>query len=544
MSKKPINFMRALTSNQKIDVKNTIIVILMPLLVYLLVYVTGGIKYSYSHLMYVAIILAATRLGPVMGVVIGIYGGILLGPLMPLDIDTGTSQQFINWFLRLIVFALVGGICGYTSSSLKKSIKTISNLFSHHPETLLPNKNYLREIEIEFTAEEYTCMTVIINNYELIVDLLGIDTYHRILKKIYMYLKRDLPSNSIIIQSDNNKLWIAKEYNEVYSDIYKVLNILKQPLNIDDITFYSEFSLGVNVVSGNDVLNLDTYKKTDIAARQAQKQNVEFVIFHKINLQRFSGFELLGVFIEALSENQTTLDYQPKIDVESNKLIGLEALIRWQHPTRGLIMPNDFILIAETQLIHQLTTWVLKKVIKKIKDFLSENIDIHISINVSVKNLLNKEFFNQVIKIVEMEKIDPSLIEFEITESELMVNPDEAISMLQKFQKYGFQISLDDFGKGYFSLAYLSKLPVNIIKIDKGFVNKVKKEISERLIVKSTIELAHKLKCKTLAEGIEDEETFKIIKRLNCDYAQGFFFARPIRDGEIIPWVKSKLQGE
>lgn len=548
MSKKPIGkLIRSLRPiDTQIDWKNVIVVFLMPPLVYLVVYLTGGIQYSYSHLMYIAIILAGTTLGPQMGVIIGIYGGILLGPLMPIDITIGTKQAFANWFLRLIIFVIVGAISGYTSSRLKKSIKTISTLFSHNLDTLIPNVNYLRDININsLTSDEYIIMTININNYDQIVDLLGIEVYHQILKKIYMYLRRDLPQDTIIIQGDNNKLWLGKPYDELYSDIYRVLNILKQPLDIDEITFYTEFSLGVNFASKSEVLNPDTYKKSDLAARQAQKQNLEYIIFHKINLQMYNGFDLLGVFIEALSENQTYLAYQPKIEVQTNKLVGLEALIRWQHPARGLIMPNDFIpLIAETQLIHQLTTWVLKKVIMKIKEFKREKIDIHISINVSVKNLLNEEFYNQVMKIVMMEKVDPKQIEFEITESELMVNPEDAIRMLQKFREVGFQISLDDFGKGHSSLAYLSQLPINIVKIDRHFINKLTREVANRFIIKSTIDLAHKLRCKTLAEGIEDRETLEIIKKLNCDYAQGYYFARPINDNAIISWVKDKIQGE
>lgn len=546
LNHKPISkFTQAIINlKSKFDLMSIIPVTIMPPLIYMLVQFTGGIKYSYSHLMYIPIILAGISLGTKMGIIIGIYGGILLGPLM--TIDGENPQDFANWFLRLIIFVIVGAICGYTANALKKSIKTISTLYSHNPDTLIPNVNYLNDLKrVESDANEFILMTIIINNSEQIGDLIGVDIYNQILKKIYMYLKRDLPQETIIIQRNNNKLWLAKPYSELYSDIYKVLDILKQPLNIDEVPFYIEFSIGVNIVSRDDAINPHVYKKTDIAARQAQKHNLEYVIFHTINPNFFNGFELLGVFIEALSSNQTMLAYQPKIDVKTKKLIGLEALIRWQHPTRGLIMPNDFIpMIAETQLIHQLTTWVLKKAIMKIKEFKYENIEIHISINVSVKNLLNREFYNQVKKIFEMEKISPKQIELEITESELMVNPDEAIMMLHRFREDGFIISLDDFGKGHSSLAYLNQLPINIVKIDQCFTKSLTHEIVNRFIVSSTIDLAHKLRCKTLAEGIEDEETFKIIQKLNCDYAQGYLFARPIKDEEIIPWVKAKLQEE
>lgn len=514
-----------------------VIVSLMLALVYIFVYFTGGIKYAYSHLMYLCILFAGFAMGTVRGLITGIIAGILLGPLMPIDTATGVPQSFFNWAFRLLIFSILGCISGYVANMLRKNINTIEKLYSHNSETGIPNIHYLKEIKADYS--EFIVFTIYINNYVQIMDLLGMDIYNKVLQKIYIYLKRDLDS-PFVIQADSNKIWLTGEHSELYSDIYKVLFTLKQPLNIDDIPFYVEFSLGVDI-SNADKITTQTFKKSDIAGRFAQKNNLEFAIYDRIQHRSKDGFALIGVFLTALAENQTTLVYQPKFDINTGEIIGAEALIRWLHPEKGLIMPNEFIpLIEETQLIHQLTAWVFKKTLIKIKEFIAERIEFHISINISVKNLLNRDFYNQVAKIIKMEKVDPKLIEFEITESELMINPEECAMVLQRFKHDGFQISIDDFGKGHSSLSYLSQLPITILKLDKGFIDRLKYDVPVRHIVSGTIDLAHKLNCKTLAEGIEDEETLQLLKELDCDYAQGYYLAKPIPANDIIDWVKNR----
>lgn len=216
---------------------------------------------------------------------------------------------------------------------------------------------------------------------------------------------------------------------------------------------------------------------------------------------------------------------------------GLEALIRWQHPNRGLIMPDNFIpLVEQTQLIHLLTDWVIKKAIEKNTILHERQLKMQISVNVSVKNLLDPEFINRVNKIIDEYKASPIDIEFEITESMLMSNPDEIKKILEKMKKRGHLISIDDFGTGYSSLAYLSQFPIDIVKIDRYFIQDLNHNESTRQIVESTINLAHNLGFKVVAEGVEDEEILNYLRQYGCDYGQGYYFAKPLRDQEIDDW--------
>lgn len=518
-------------------------------LIYLLVLETGGSKLAYTNTMYILIVFAGFTLGTRWGLITALVGGILLGPLMPLSTTgpTGPEQQvFFNWFFRLGTYSIVGLFCGLTSDSLRKNLLTITALYSHNQDTGIPNINSLSDLvnKTPSYSVKRSVVTVLVNNYDNINDLLGIEIYCKLLNKIYYNLKSQLPNGTIIVQADSNKIWISKNYEDLYSDVTVCLNLLKEPLNIEEIPLYVEFSLGIASIDNyKKCASPDAFKHCDIAARHAQKNNLPFAIFDERYLSKRGDFELLGVFPKALEENQTKLVYQPKIDLRTNEPIGLEALIRWDHPTRGLIMPDAFIpLVEETQLIHSLTDWVLVQAIKKIKDFKREDIDVNVSINISVKNLFDSRFFDRAYELVKRENVSPRQIEFEITESVLMNNPEESKVLLQRLCDHEFVISLDDFGRGYSSLAYLSEFPIQIIKIDKYFMSQIAYDQSVKYIVKATIDLAHKLGYSVVAEGIEGENVANIAKELHCDYAQGYYFAKPLHDTDVINWYKSNMQ--
>ena len=522
---------------------SVVLILLMLPLIYLIVYKTGGIKYVYSHSMYIPILLAGIIIGPKFGVFIALSAGILLGPLMPIDTITNEPQLFINWMYRLIVFVVIGFISGDAFLKIKQSRQKIDELMSFNQETQIPNTNYLKRIPSLLKNEEYSLMTILINNHNNIIDVLGTGVYHSLLNQIYLELHKSLKDRSIIIQSDSNKLWVMKPFLDLTNDAKYVLNLLNKQWVVNDIPLYVDFSIGATLINhAYDLMNLSTFEFSDNSARYAQLNNISYMIHDDAKLRKKSDYALLATFKHALETNQTFLAYQPKIDLKTMKPYGLEALIRWHHPEKGLIMPDSFIpLVEETKLIHLLTDWVLTNTLKKIQEFTASGLEVPISINVSAKNLYDPFFFDRVMKNVNNSGVDKNLIKFEITESVLMINPDESKLVLDKLVENGIQIELDDFGSGYSSLAYLTQFPISTIKIDRFFMQKILTNTQVKQIVKSAIQLSKDLGYKVVAEGVEKMEVVELLKEFGCDYAQGYYFAKPISSDDISNWYVKAL---
>ncbi|MFA7436561.1 MAG: EAL domain-containing protein [Bacilli bacterium] len=513
-------------------------------LIYFMVYQTGGIKFSYSHIMYIPIILTGLVLGIPAGMITGIIAGVLLGPFMPLDTQTMEPQVFSNWILRLLIFFSIGALSGLFSLIIRRANRKLIDLYTFNPETMIPNTNVLSSLEIlDDENAQYLLTTILINNHLTIVELIGNEKYFEIVIEIYKRLKEGLKDYIVILQGESNKLWIAKKYANLEEDTNLLIDILKQQILIEGIPLYVDISIGTTIVSKcSELKNIVNYRYCDVAARLAYKNGKPYEEYKPEHINYEQEYYLLSTFENALIENQVYLDYQPKIDLQTNKPIGFEALIRWNHPNKGLIPPDKFIsAIEQTKLIHSLTNWVLVNVCKKIREFMEHNIDINISINISVKNLSSSKFIDGIIDTLNRYKISPKNIEIEITESILIENPKENISQLRTLLNNGIATSIDDFGTGYSSLQYLSELPLKNVKIDKYFIKNINESEYMKNVVETTIDLCHKLGYNVIAEGIEDEESLSILKSLECDYGQGYYISRPLASDKIIDWYKTNM---
>jgi len=513
--------------------------------IYLLVYYTGGVKYVYSHIMYIPIIISGVLFGPWISLFVGIIGGILLGPLMPLDVETGEPQLFLNWMCRLLVFVVVAFIGGCTSKKLRNNIVTIKQLLSHNQETNIPNTNYLKIFQNKINLYQKTIITILINNHNNIIDVLGTAVYHKLLFTLYDDLRKELSNKFLVVQADSNKFWVIQETRDVEAEAEKIVEIINKEKKINGIPLYVEYSVGIyEVIDHYDFDSLSIFTNSDICARQSQLQQLNYIIYDNSKKKKRFEYEVLMSFSQALKNGEIYLVYQPKIDLETLKPIGFEALMRWNHSRYGEISPIVFIpLIEQTRLINELTNWVLSTTIKKIKEFCERGIPTTISINISAKNLIDPQFLTRTMKIINESKVDKNLLEFEITESAIMINPEESKVILKEFTEEGIKIAIDDFGTGYSSLSYLSRFPINTIKIDKSFVKDITTNESIQRVVKSTISLAKELGYKVLVEGIEEKEASDIVKEYQCDFVQGFYFSRPIKAEDTLPWYEENRKG-
>ncbi len=249
--------------------------------------------------------------------------------------------------------------------------------------------------------------------------------------------------------------------------------------------------------------------------------------------------ELLGGLQGTLEQDQLRLFYQPKFDLETGRLSGMEALLRWEHPTRGRIPPDTFIPQTErTGLIHPLTRRVVEQALADLATFRAHGLAMPVSVNISARNFLEPDFAEDVLAMVHASGLPPCALELEFTESAIMSEPDEVIAALNRLTAAGLALSIDDFGTGYSSLAYLKRMPVTTLKIDQTFVRQMLEQPVDAQITRASISLAHDLGLKVVAEGAEDTATLDALRAWGCNAAQGYGVARPMLLDAAIAWAE------
>jgi EAL domain-containing protein (putative c-di-GMP-specific phosphodiesterase class I) len=231
----------------------------------------------------------------------------------------------------------------------------------------------------------------------------------------------------------------------------------------------------------------------------------------------------------ALDDHEFVLHYQPKIDVASGVIFGAEALVRWQHPTRGLLYPDAFLPIVEqVGMMHALTQEVLEAAVRQVAIWREAGLDVSVAVNLSASDLLDDSLADRIEALLGRHSVPASALELEITESVIMLDAERARTVLDALRVLGCRIAIDDYGTGYCALAYLRDLPVDELKLDRSFLATIGTHPRSAAIVRSTIELAHALGLQVVAEGIEDQATLDMITSFDCDYAQGYHFSRPV----------------
>ena len=327
----------------------------------------------------------------------------------------------------------------------------------------------------------------------------------------------------------------------------RVVDTLEAPFEIDGMMLVVEASCGIAVAPNNgdnaDVL----LQRADVAMYVAKNSHGSIVAYNDgLDVNTPDRLAMLGELRTAIAEQQLELHYQPQAHLGNGQVRAVEALVRWKHPTRGLFPPNEFIPMAEhTALIKPLTTWVLNDALRMRRRWLDDpSLDVpdalRVAINLSTRSLLDDAFPSEVVEALERWNVPPHLLQLEITESGIMADPPRARRLLDDLAQVGVTLSIDDFGTGYSSLAYLKNLPVNQLKIDQSFVSHMRHDPNDAIIVRSVIDLGRNLGLETVAEGVEDHDTWSELSALGCDSAQGFFLARPMEAENFVVWLRDE----
>jgi len=316
-------------------------------------------------------------------------------------------------------------------------------------------------------------------------------------------------------------------------NIIKLINkSFENPFEILDVQTYVTVSMGISVFTEKGSNMDQILKKVDIAVHEAKLQGKNNFIFYNdklgcyIDRKRKIGDELQN----ALERDEFEIYYQPQVDMDFNKIRGLEALLRWKSPELGNVAPSEFIPIAEESgIIYKIGEWILVKACLQAKEWKEKGYSFDtISVNISPKQMKNRYFLNLISKVLEDSKLDPTNLEIEITEGTLIKSIEEKSKLLQELVNQNIKISIDDFGTGYSSLNYLTALPISTLKIDKSFIDKICMDSKSQSIIECIIELSKKLNYDVVAEGVESLEQKELLKKMGCTYIQGYYYAKPL----------------
>jgi diguanylate cyclase (GGDEF)-like protein len=316
----------------------------------------------------------------------------------------------------------------------------------------------------------------------------------------------------------------------------KLVNAFEPSFEINGQNLYVSASLGIAIYPDHADNAQSLIQKAETALHTANEMSVDFAVYDtRYNRSSTERLNLTHDLRNAIHNNELKLYYQPKLDVKSGTVKSVEALARWIHPQHGFVPPDTFIDIAErTGLIKPLTDWVLRTAVEQCKRWEETGNKIAISINLSARNLHDEALSDQISNLLAYWNVRPDQLCLEITETAMMADPEQAKSLLNRFDQLGVRISIDDFGTGYSSLGYLKQLPVAEIKIDKSFVLNMANDENDASIVRATIRLAHDLGLEVVAEGVEDQQAQELLQELGCEYIQGYHIGRPMPNEELL----------
>lgn len=427
-------------------------------------------------------------------------------------------------------------------SELTATQNQLLHLATHDSLTGLPNRvlfyDRLRMAIRQYRRkqENIAVLYVDLDHFKQVNDSLGHPVGDKLLIKVTQKLKSLLRESDTIARMGGDEFNILLEgvtTTDALIDILeKLIHAFKEPFIISGHTLHTTPSIGIAIYpdDGTDAETLLKHADTAMYKAKSDGRNTFCFYADEMGEKAFKRIILENALRTAIRKNQFEVYYQPQIDLTNYELVGMEALVRWNHPTLGVVAPSTFIpLCEETGLIQEIDFFVLETVIQQQTLWQQQGINIvKTAVNMSAKTLSNRLIVKEVAAIMQFYRCDPQCIAIEITESHIMKNPEEATTILEEFKEYGLEISVDDFGTGYSSLSYLKRLPIDKLKIDQSFIQNVPFDEEDATITKTIIGLTHNLKLDVIAEGVETLEHENFLLENGCTLAQGYRYAKPL----------------
>lgn len=392
------------------------------------------------------------------------------------------------------------------------------------------------------SKEMLSLMYLDLDSFKTINDTLGHDMGDRLLRDVAERLQRCLREGDTVARIGGDEFVVLlpqiSSTDDVAKVAEKVIEQLKPSFDYDGRELHITTSIGITLYphDGSDVQTL--FKNAEVALYRAKEQgrNNYQLYTSSMNAKAFERLALENSLRKALERKEFRVFYQPQINLDTGEIVGMEALIRWQHPDLGLVAPAQFIPLAEdTGLIVEIGEWVLRTACQQNKAWQAEGYPaVRVSVNLSARQFQQQEMVEMVERVLKDTKLAPEYLELEITESAVMQDAVRAIEILHELNKHGIKVAIDDFGTGYSSLSYLKNFPINRLKIDKVFVHTITTDKNDAAIVAAIIAMSHNLKLKAVAEGVETIEQLDFLRALDCDEMQGYLFSRPICPEDVV----------
>jgi diguanylate cyclase (GGDEF)-like protein/PAS domain S-box-containing protein len=424
----------------------------------------------------------------------------------------------------------------------------------HDALTDLPNRSLLgdrlRQAVLIAQREQRPLALLImdLDRFKEINDTLGHHVGDQVLQEVAVRMRAVLRESDTVARLGGDEFAILlpeTDGQRAQLTAAKILKALEERFVLDGRTMDISASIGIALYPENGEDGATLMQHADVAMYAAKRHGRGYALYELAQDQHsMRQLALTGELRYGIDNAQLVLHYQPKIDLKTGRVFGVEALARWQHPLYGLMMPDEFIPLAEqTGLIKSLTKWVFNAALNQCSEWRRANLEISIAINISARNLHDVDFIAEIGRVAEVCGETHRRMKMEITETSIMAEPMRTLTTLRLLDSMGVRLAIDDFGTGYSSLAYLKQLPVHEIKIDKSFVMGMEHDEDSVVIVRSTIDLAHNLGLQVVAEGVEDRHTYDLLVQLGCDAAQGFYMARPMPLDELLVWLNESPWG-
>jgi len=441
-------------------------------------------------------------------------------------------------FILLLMLALV--------VIWRKVDRRIQTLANYDSVTGLPNRNLLHDriTQAIYFARRYernvAILFIDLDDFKVVNDSLGHNVGDQLLRELGKRLTACVREVDSVSRLGGDEFVIVltgvTNRDDVIAIAKKVMETLSQPFILEGHEVFVSSSIGIAIFPKDGEDETALLKNADSAmyhAKERGKGNYQFYAA-EMNQMALERLSLVNDLHRALERNEFVLHYQPQINLMSGKITGVEALIRWQHPQKGLIPPMKFIPVAEeTRMILPIGQWVLRTACAHAVEWHKQGFDLTVAVNLSTLQVEELRLIELVDITLAETGMNPRFLELELTENILIERPDAIYKIFQQLRERGVRLAIDDFGTGYSSLSYLSKLPIDKLKIDRSFVRDIADDADDRSIVEAIVSMSHSLRLKAIAEGVETREQEEILRRLNCDEVQGYLFSRPLAPDEL-----------